>query len=107
MKTAQQLANQYQLNYTEAKELYNLLNHVDSHNFKYSKELSNYITQNQLGHRYPNISGIVYMEDGNDCWDFDGGFPKKIYTIICKELNLEGQHSSAKATGFTSYNDMY
>lgn len=107
MKTPQQLANQYQLNYIESQELYNLLNHVDAYDFKYSKELSNYITQNQLGHRYPNISGIVYMKDGNDHWDFNGGFPTKIYKIICKELNLKSQYSSAQATGFTSYNDLY
>jgi cold shock CspA family protein len=88
-------------------ELLLLLKELRPLKFKYSKELSDYIVKNQLGYRYPNISGIVTMEDGGTRWLFPGGFPREIFTIICKELRLANQRTSARAIHFESFQHIY
>lgn len=75
--------------------------------FVTSKELSNHIVKHQLGTRYPNIAGIVRMEQHDVQWDFIGGFPTDMYRIICQELNLDNEGTSAKPIGFTSFKDLY
>ncbi|MGG6420046.1 hypothetical protein [Vibrio cholerae] len=96
----------YSMNKTEASELVALISEVKTKGFKYSKELSNYIIKNQLKRKYPNISGVVKMEKSGEQWDFSGGFPKKIYGIVCSELGLSDQGTTAKAVGFKSFKDM-
>ncbi|EGR4144188.1 hypothetical protein CGT92_17955 [Vibrio metoecus] len=96
----------YSMNKTEASELAALISEVKTKGFKYSKELSNYIIKNQLKRKYPNISGVVKMEKSGEQWDFSGGFPKKIYGIVCSELGLSDQGTTAKAVGFKSFKDM-
>ncbi len=96
----------HNMNKTEASELAALISEVKTKGFKYSKELSRYIIKNQLKRKYPNISGVVKMEQSGEQWDFSGGFPKKIYGIVCKELGLSDQGTSAKAIGFKSFKDM-
>ncbi|HDZ9271000.1 hypothetical protein [Vibrio cholerae] len=91
---------------TEASELTALISEVETKGFKYSKELSNYIMDNQLKKKYPNISGVVKMEKLGEQWDFSGGFPKKIYGIVCSELGLSDQGTMAKAVGFKSFKDI-
>ncbi|MEG4209530.1 hypothetical protein [Microcoleus sp. S13_B4] len=87
-------------------ELKQLLAEMRPLKFKNSKELSAYIVKHKLGYRYPNISGIVIMEDGGKEWPFSGGFPPKIYKIICEKLGLVNQGTSARATKFTSYQQL-
>lgn len=96
----------YNMNIIEASELVALISEVKTKGFKYSKELSNYITKNQLKRQYPNISGVVKMANSGEQWDFSGGFPSKIYRIICCELGLSSQGTTAKAVGFKSFKDM-
>jgi hypothetical protein len=96
----------HNMNKTEASELAALISEVKTKGFKYSKELSRYIIKNQLKRKYPNISGVVKMEQSGEQWDFSGGFPKKIYGIVCKELGLSDQGTTAKAVGFKSFKDM-
>lgn len=96
----------HNMNKTVASELTALISEVETKGFKYSKELSNYITDNQLKNKYPNISGVVKMEKAGEQWDFSGGFPKKIYGIVCSELGLSDQGTTAKAVGFKSFKDM-
>ena len=96
----------HNMNKTEASELTALILEVEAKGFKYSKELSNYIMDNQLKKKYPNISGVVKMEKSGEQWDFSGGFPKKIYGIVCSELGLSDQGTTAKAVGFKSFKDM-
>ncbi|MCD9477084.1 hypothetical protein C0W42_22395 [Photobacterium kishitanii] len=96
----------HHMNKTEASELVALIQEVKSKGFKYSKELSSYIMKNQLKRKYPHISGVVKMEKSGEQWDFSGGFPKKIYGIVCKELGLSDQGTTAKAVGFTSFKEM-
>jgi cold shock CspA family protein len=92
---------------TEADELHQLLTEMRPLKFRYSSQLSKYIVRHRLGYRYPNISGIVRMEEAGREWDFDGGFPTNIYKIICKELDLDNQRTSARPIGFIPFKDVY
>jgi len=91
---------------TEADELEKLLVEMRSLKFTHSKQLSNYIVKHQLGCRYRNISGIVRMEESGTEWDFNGGFPSDIYRIICTELDLHSQGTSARVIQFRSYREL-
>ncbi|MEG5162829.1 hypothetical protein QUB37_20620 [Microcoleus sp. AT3-A2] len=102
------IARRYRrLDTAEAYELYRLLKDLRPLGFTHSRELSRHIIRNELGYRYPNISGIVTMEDGGTRWLFPGGFPPAIYTIICQELRLANQGTSAIAIDFESFQDIY
>ena len=101
-----QLMNKFSLQDEMAEELADLILEVESLNFSLSSELSNYITQNSLGKKYPNISGSVTMQNGCDTWSLNGGFPRNIYRIICQELSLHGKGTTAQAVGFRSYKSM-
>ncbi|WP_377477741.1 MAG: hypothetical protein P2A85_04205 [Microcoleus anatoxicus] len=100
------IAKKYGLDITKAYELYRLLKELGPLRFIYSRQLSIHIRTYQLGYRYPNISGIVTMENGGTRWLFAGGFPPEIYTIICRELNLANQGTSARAIHFESFQDI-
>jgi hypothetical protein len=100
------IAKRYSLKIAEAQELINLLSEMRFLNFSNSGDLSDYIIENKLGYKYPNISGILTMTRGEDKWHFKGGFPKHIFKIICKELNLKHRESDAKPGNFTSFNDI-
>lgn len=102
---AELLAARHSLSLIKSEELSRLLIDMSEKNFRFSSELSKYITSNKLGHKYPNIAGIVTMTDEEKEWDFDGGFPKGIYRIICQELSLTDKGTSARAIRFTSYQD--
>lgn len=97
------LAQRYDLSRVQAEELYSLLEDMASLGFESSKELSNHIVKHQLGYQYPNISGIVRMEQDGEQWDFPGGFPRGIYRIICDELGLRNQGTRARPVGFTPF----
>jgi cold shock CspA family protein len=100
------IAKKHCLEKTKADELQKLLTEMRPLGFKYSKQLSKYIVRNQLGYRYPNISGIVIMDNGVTNWPFPGGFPPDIYGIICRELNLDNQGSDARAIDFESWHEI-
>ncbi|MEH2268274.1 MAG: hypothetical protein V7K68_07555, partial [Nostoc sp.] len=88
-------------------ELERLLVEMRPLNFTQSKQLSAYIVKHQLGYRYPNISGIVRMEEEGREWDFHGGFPTDIYKIVCQELNLDNQGTTARPIKFTPFKTVY
>jgi hypothetical protein len=100
------LADSYDLSIIEAEELYQLLVDMLPLGFTRSKQLSQYIIDHQLGYRYPNISGIVTMENGVRQWELAGGFPRWIYAIICEELGLGNEGSTARPVGFVSFDAM-
>lgn len=75
--------------------------------FTNSSQVSEYITRNRLGNKYKNISGKLEMIMEDNVWDFDGGFPPKIYARLCKELGLRNQGSKAVPGKFTPYKDIY
>ena len=91
---------QKEIEYREFKEL---ITEMASLGFTHSKELSDYIIRNQLGYKYKNISGVLEMEKDGYRWDFNGGFPEKIYAQICSELNLRNEGSNAKVVNFNSF----
>ncbi|MFS1892606.1 hypothetical protein [Vibrio lentus] len=105
-KPPTKLMLKYDMNRIEGLELSALIEEVKSKGFRYSKELSNYIIRNKLKQKYPNISGVVKMEKSGEQWNFSGGFPKRIYGIICSELNLSDQGTTAKAVGFKSFKEI-
>lgn len=98
-----ELAKRHRLSQVEVEELSMLLKDMKYKGFIYSSELSSYIKQHNLGSKYPNVSGIVTMQNLSDTWDFNGGFPRNIYRIVCQELGLVDKGTSAKAIDFLSY----
>jgi cold shock CspA family protein len=101
------MAEVHNLTKAKAEELSKLLAEMRPFKFTYSKQLSEYIKEHKLGYRYPNIAGIVRMEEAGTGWDFEGGFPPDIYKIICKELHLSNQGTSARPVKFTPFKDIY
>lgn len=75
--------------------------------FTQSKQVSSYIMRNRLGHKYKNISGIVKMEMDGNTWDFNGGFPPKIYAQLCEELGLSNQGTHARVVSFNSFKTLH
>ncbi|WP_069789413.1 cold-shock protein (plasmid) [Cyanobacterium sp. IPPAS B-1200] len=102
-ETIQRLIDKYNVNIDEARELYQLLEEMRPKGFTYSNQLSKYIVRHKLGYKYKHISGILKMELEGDQWDFDGGFPPHIYSIICQELKLGNQKTKARPGTFTPY----
>lgn len=105
LRKSEILAQKYNLAKIESDELSKLLIDMESLKFLFSKDLSEYIVKYKLGYKYPNISGIVRMRESNTEWDFRGGFPPRIYAIICEELKLSDQGSNAKPIAFKSFID--
>lgn len=103
----ERIAKKHCLEKIKADELHQLVTEMCPLGFTHSKQLSNYIVRHQLGYRYPSISGIVIMEDGGTEWEFPGGFPPDIYKMICIELDLANQGTSARPVGFTPFKDIY
>lgn len=101
----ERIVKEHKLTRIKAVEFHQLLTEMRPLNFRSSKHLSQYIVSNQLGCRYPNISGIVRMEESDTQWDFHGGFPTRIYKMICQELDLANQGTNARAIKFTSFKD--
>lgn len=97
------LRYRYRLNYLEAKELSYVIDICLAQNLIYSRDLSNFIRFNGLGRYFPNICGILYMDNGCNQWKFIGGFPSNIYRILCNELNLKGRGSNATTIGFKPF----
>lgn len=96
--------NQFSL--TELKELYQLVEEIREQEFSNSGELSNYITKNRLGSKYRHIAGIVYMENDTSSWQFKGGFPPKIYAIVCQILGLGSKGTRSWVSGYKTYSEL-
>lgn len=90
----------------EVREMEELIAEMRPLNFRTSKQLSKYIVDNNLGKKYPSISGVARMKNASDEWDFKGGFPPEIYKKICIRLGLRNQGTSARLIGFSSYKSL-
>lgn len=90
----------------EEKEFEQLVAEIEPLGFSYSASVSKYIMDNKLGYKYKNISGIVIMEKDGDTWNFNGGFPSKIYARLCKELGVRGQRTRSRVVGFEPFNNL-
>ena len=100
------ISQSHGLTQVQADELERLLAEMRPFNFRRSKQLSQYIVRHKMGYKYPNISGIVTMEDGGQEWDFYGGFPTPIYKIICRELGLDNERTTARPTDFRPWSQV-
>lgn len=90
----------------EEKEFKQLVSEMIPYGFNSSAQLSAYIIKNRLGYKYKNISGILEMKLDGDTWNFEGGFPKSVYSKLCKELGLNNQKTRATAGRFQSFQDL-
>ena len=79
------------LSKVEKNELYKLVQEIKKQGFYYSLDLSGYITRNKLGNKYPHICGIVMMNNQSSSWKLNGGFPSKIYRLVCTTLKLKSR----------------
>ncbi|MGN1394408.1 MAG: hypothetical protein ACI4V7_10370 [Succinivibrionaceae bacterium] len=84
-------------------EFNQLVNEVSKYNFITSSQVSRYIRENRLGFKYRHISGRLEMKKGRDVWNFEGGISPKYFGRLCKELNLDNNHSLARVNKFTPY----
>lgn len=92
---------------TEEEEFLQLVAELSALGFTHSNQVSRHIVANKLGHKYRHISGILQMESQGNVWDFNGGFPPKIYARLCEELGLGNQGSRAVPRKFTPYKDIF
>ncbi|KJJ20484.1 MULTISPECIES: hypothetical protein [unclassified Neisseria] len=91
----------------ELYEFRKLLEYFSKKNLHSSAELSNLIAHdNNLKNKFPNLTGLIQMQDRTNTWMYNGGIHPKIYKFICEELKLENNRSQAIPTGFRSYNDL-
>lgn len=90
----------------EAEELSSLLSLFKSKNFTTSSQISSCIRANKLGEKFPNLSGVLTMENGADTWKFRGGISPKFYAIVCSYLGLSNHNSGARPVDFTSYQNL-
>ena len=89
----------------ELEEFVALVREVRGMNFTYSTQVSKYIVEKRLGKKYQSISGWLKMENNESSWTFKGGFPPKIFAILCEELQLVDKGSQARPTDFTSFKE--
>jgi cold shock CspA family protein len=101
------ITKEHKLTKSEADELEQLLAQMRPKNFTYSNQLSTYIVNNRLGYKYQHISGILKMRNADKEWDFHGGFPPRIYKIICEELRLHNQGTYTEPGVFIPFKDVY
>lgn len=90
----------------EEEEFSQLVAEMSALNYTRSSQVSAYIVRNKLGFKYKNISGFLEMELEGRRWNFDGGFPPKIYARLCDALGLGNQGSRATPVAFTPYKDV-
>lgn len=90
----------------EDEEFESLVAEIKSKEFTQSHQVSSYIIRNRLGDKYQNISGVLEMENGTSSWKFNGGFPPRIYAMLCERLELGNKGTRSIVTGFTSFKDL-
>lgn len=86
-------------------EFLELVEEVREQGFHESAQVSSYIVRNGLGKKYQTISGWLEMENDDRRWIFKGGFPPKIYAMLCAELGLGNRNTRARAIDFTPFKD--
>lgn len=101
-----QKENEEQIQKIKEEEFELLVVEVQSKGFTQSAQVSNYIIMNRLGDKYQNISGMLEMTNGDTSWNFNGGFPPRIYARLCEKLGLGNKGTNARVIGFTSFKDL-
>jgi len=90
----------------EAEEFELLVAEMQPKGFTTSAQVSNYIIHHRLGDKYKHISGVLRMEDDYSTWNFNGGFPPKVYAMLCERLNLGNKGTSSRVVDFTPFKDL-
>jgi hypothetical protein len=90
----------------EREEFELLVAEMQPKGFISSAQVSNFIVRNRLGDKYKHISGVLKMENDGSIWDFNGGFPPKIYAMLCERLNLGNKGTSSRVIDFTAFKDL-
>ena len=73
--------------------------------FTKSSQLSNYSAENQLGYKYPDLSGYLELTNGDDTWEFEGAIHPKYYAEVCYRLGLDNENSDSIPQSFESYRE--
>lgn len=98
------IQRKYSLSEEIANEVAKLIEEAKQLNFKTSSQLSDYIKRNRsMQNKYPNITGKLNMIDSQDEWILEGAIAPAYYRIVCTELGLTNQNSSARPNGFQRY----
>ena len=71
--------------------------------FRKSSQLSNYIADNQLGYKYPDLSGYLELTNGDETWEFEGAIHPKYYAEVCYRLGLDNENSDSIPQSFESF----
>lgn len=77
------------LNKIQLNELDSLISDMKKHNFKLSSQLTKYLKNNNLQALYPNIVGIITMNNTKGDFLFEGGLEPDIYYYVCEKLELK------------------
>jgi cold shock CspA family protein len=89
------------------REFCALVDEVRAHGFTHSHEVSAYIVANKLGFKYPNVSGVLEMQQAGRRWDFNGGIEPSVYARLCSALGLTNKGSAAVPVRFTPYSNVF
>lgn len=90
----------------EEEEFELLVAEMEPKGFTMSEQVSNYIIRNRLGDKYKNISGVLEMKNSGSSWKFNGGFPPKIYAMLCERLKLGNKGTQSRVVRFTPFKDL-
>ena len=85
------------------KQIEELVAFFEPMHFTKSSQLSNYIAENQLGYKYPDLSGYLELTNGDDTWEFEGAIHPKYYAEVCYRLGLENENSDSIPQSFESF----
>ena len=85
------------------KQIEELVAFFEPMRFTKSSQLSNYIAENQLGYKYPDLSGYLELTNGDDAWEFEGAIHPKYYAEVCYRLGLDNENSGSIPQSFESF----
>ena len=85
------------------KQIEELVAFFEPMHFTKSSQLSNYIAENQLGYKYPDLSGYLELTNGDDTWEFEGAIHPKYYAEVCYRLGLDNENSDSIPQSFESF----
>lgn len=101
-----EVGSKYEDIINKTNELCCIIYYFKQKKFKFSRELSNYIVDNNLKTLFPLLTGILEMKNEKKSYIYKGALHPDIYTTVCERLGLEGQKSTSKPGKFTSYSSM-
>lgn len=96
----------YRSEYSEEKEdeYQRLLSLCRRKSIKRPVDLSDYITENDLGLRFPRLSGDVDFDNG---YTLENGIAPSVYGRLCEDLGFNGPWTDTRVVKFTPNKDLY